>query len=130
VTIANSRVTGNTASLTSTFPFFIGGGDFLELGVNSGGIHMGRRLDAGLLALKADQISDNVGTASAPTGTAQGGHLDRAVPGRAAGPAHGEGDDRHAQHAGRKPEHHAPGRRPLHGCAGDAHRHHDRPQYA
>jgi hypothetical protein len=39
--ISGSVVSNNTASLTSTFPFDVGGGDTLDMNANGGGIHVG-----------------------------------------------------------------------------------------
>jgi hypothetical protein len=39
LTISTSGVNDNTASLTSTFPFDVGGGDTLDMNTNGGGIH-------------------------------------------------------------------------------------------
>jgi len=39
--ISGSVVSNNTASLTSTFPFDVGGGDTLDMNTNGGGIHVG-----------------------------------------------------------------------------------------
>ena len=65
VTIADSSVSGNTAELTSSFPFDLGGGDFLELGAHAGGIHMG---DGGSLTISDSHIDRNTVSASDPNG--------------------------------------------------------------
>jgi hypothetical protein len=56
VTIVDSAVTGNSASLTSTFPYFLGGGDTLEIATNSGGIHIG---NGGAATITDTQIDGN-----------------------------------------------------------------------
>jgi hypothetical protein len=65
VTIADSRVTGNTASLSSSFPYFVGDDQTLEIAVNSGGVHMG---NGGSLTIANSQIDDNTVTATALNG--------------------------------------------------------------
>lgn len=65
VAISDSSITGNTANLTSTFPFSLGGGDFLELGVHAGGIHMG---DGGSLTIADSHIDGNAVSGSDPSG--------------------------------------------------------------
>jgi len=65
VTISDSRVSGNSTNLTSTFPFDLGGGQFLELGAHAGGIHMG---DAGTLTITDSHIDGNTVSANDPNG--------------------------------------------------------------
>jgi hypothetical protein len=66
VTITDSRVNENTASLTSTFPYFLGGGDTLEIATNSGAIHMG---SGGTLTITNSEIDGNTVIGSDLNGT-------------------------------------------------------------
>ena len=65
VTLTHTLVSGNTASLTSTFPFFVGQGDVLELGINSGGIHIG---DGGSATISDTRVEGNTVEAIVPQG--------------------------------------------------------------
>ena len=65
VVISDSSVSGNTARLTSSLPFFIGGGDVLELGAHAGGIHMG---DGGSLTISDSHVDGNTVSAADPNG--------------------------------------------------------------
>jgi len=61
VSIDGSQITGNTASLTSSFPFFVDGDQTLEIAANSGGMHMG---DGGSLTVTNTHIDRNAVTAT------------------------------------------------------------------
>jgi hypothetical protein len=86
LTVRNSNVVGNGTLLTSTFPYFVGGGQTLDMNSNSGGIHTGDNVtttidnthidrnsivvndpngeplgfDAGLCVCTDDQVSGNL----------------------------------------------------------------------
>lgn len=57
VSIDHSQIVGNTAGLTSSFPYFIGGGETLELGANSGGLHLSA--DNGEVTIANSRIDSN-----------------------------------------------------------------------
>jgi hypothetical protein len=54
--ISGSVVSNNTASLTSTFPFDVGGGDTLDMNTNGGGIHVG---DDSTVTIENTELNDN-----------------------------------------------------------------------
>src|SRR5262249_59337831 len=56
---------GNPASLTSTFPFDLGDGNFLELGAHAGGIHVS---DGDTTVISDSRIDNNTIYASDPNG--------------------------------------------------------------
>jgi hypothetical protein len=60
VVIRDSTIDANTASLSSSFPYFIGGGNTLELGVHSGGMQTS---DNGTVKISDTRIARNVVTA-------------------------------------------------------------------
>lgn len=65
VTIADSSVNGNTASLTSLLPYDVGGGDTLDMNANGGGVHTG---NGGILTVLRSEFRDNSVTLDDPNG--------------------------------------------------------------
>ena len=65
VTITDSVVSHNVASLTSTMPFDVGGGDTLDMNANGGGIHRG---NGGKLTIVRSVFRANSVTVDDPNG--------------------------------------------------------------
>ena len=66
LTVSNSTVTGNSASLTTSLPEFAGG-QLIELNANSGGIHVGDGIPT---TVDGTVIKDNSASADGPHGEA------------------------------------------------------------
>jgi len=65
VTISDSSISGNAANLNSSFPFDLGGGNFLEVGSHAAGLHLS---DADTAVISDSHIDNNAITASDPNG--------------------------------------------------------------
>src|SRR5262249_54773926 len=65
IAISDSSVSGNGASLTSHFPFDLGGGNFLEVGAHAAGVHVS---DGDTTTISDSHIDDNTVSASDPNG--------------------------------------------------------------
>ena len=65
VTLSDSSVSANTASLSSSFPFDLGGGNFLEVSAHAGGIHLS---DGDTTVISDSHIDNNAVFASDPNG--------------------------------------------------------------
>jgi hypothetical protein len=65
LTITDSSVSGNTASLSSTQPFDVGGGNTLDMNANGGGIHVG---DGSTVSILRTAIDANLVSAADPNG--------------------------------------------------------------
>lgn len=65
LSISDSSVSGNTASLTSTQPYDVGGGNTLDMNANGGGIHVG---DGSTVSIVRTAIDGNTVAASDPNG--------------------------------------------------------------
>ena len=65
LTLRNSLVRGNTASLTSTLPYFVPGADPLDMNANGGGIHAG---DDSTVTIENTKFSGNVVSVDDPNG--------------------------------------------------------------
>lgn len=65
VTISDSVVNGNTASLTSNLPFFVDGADPLDMNANGGGIHVG---DGSTVTIDSTTFDSNRVAVSDPNG--------------------------------------------------------------
>jgi hypothetical protein len=63
--ISGSVVSNNTASLTSTFPFDVGGGDTLDMNTNGGGIHVG---DDSTVTIENTELNGNTVSVEDPNG--------------------------------------------------------------
>jgi len=66
LTVSNSTVTGNSASLTTNLPSFAGG-QLIRLNANSGGIHVGNDVPT---TVDSTAITDNSASANDPLGEA------------------------------------------------------------
>jgi len=65
VNIQSSTVSGNTASLTNTLPFFVAGGNSIDMNANGGGIHVG---DGSSVAITGTTFDGNTVVANDPNG--------------------------------------------------------------
>jgi hypothetical protein len=65
LTINGGSVSGNTASLTSTQPFEVGGGDTLDMNANGGGIHVG---DGSTVTIENATLDGNTVAVDDPNG--------------------------------------------------------------
>jgi hypothetical protein len=65
LTIRNSVVSDNSATLSSSFPFFVGGGNTLDMNANGGGIHDS---NDGTLNIDDTKISGNTISVDDPNG--------------------------------------------------------------
>jgi hypothetical protein len=65
LTLAGSVVSGNTASLTSTLPYFVPGADALDMNANGGGIHVG---DDSAVTIENTTFDGNVVSVNDPNG--------------------------------------------------------------
>ena len=63
--ISASSVSNNTASLTSTLPFDVGGGDTLDMNSNGGGIHVG---DDSSVSIESSSLNGNTASIDDPNG--------------------------------------------------------------
>jgi hypothetical protein len=65
LTLAGSVVSGNTASLTSTLPYFVPGADPLDMNANGGGIHVG---DDSAVTVEDSTFNGNTASVDDPNG--------------------------------------------------------------
>jgi hypothetical protein len=69
LTVSDSSISDNTASLTSTLPFDVGGGNTLDMNANGGGVHVG---DGSTVRIDGTLIRDNLVNIDDPNGEPYG----------------------------------------------------------
>lgn len=69
LTISDSVISDNTASLTSTLPFDVGGGNTLDMNANGGGVHVG---DGSTVRIDSSVFRNNLVNINDPNGEPYG----------------------------------------------------------